>query len=398
MHSPLVACLAAKIRRANCSGSKNLETGNQFILTSSSPVCNKIQRFANWLKLYQGISKYAQSHKPQGCVQEASLACPTTNLPTKPPRTMYSTRLSRHKRSVHCRVCAAGLEHRNCFIPPNTFTRGPSITMPTSSPREGAPNLSPQHLHHHHHHSSLLHTDLQPPPSPRTHRALRRLQSAHTLGAKAASQGSLISQQYREALHRNASPVRSSQAAAAAPSPTSGGTATTANTTTTPAAGSIRHHQQPHRGRANSDAIAPMMHQMNVVGATRRTGVSKPVFSHGHLSLQQIIREGPTDGDFIGALESARWKVVDEGVKSAEDGMVSSAKISKSLATVLHFVFFSWLTKSPHTTTVYSSNLCLARSPRRPHHAYRRLPRSHSPRCVAGLRQDPQRHFSHTHH
>lgn len=61
---------------------------------------------------------------------------------------------------------------------------------------------------------------------------------------------------------------------------------------------------------------------MNVVTASKRAGAKKPVFSHGHLSLQQIIREGPTDGDFLGALESARWKVIDGGVKSAEDGMV----------------------------------------------------------------------------
>src|SRR6478735_665719 len=40
-------------------------------------------------------------------------------------------------------------------------------------------------------------TQLQAPPSPRTHRALRRLQSAHTLGARAREQAtpSLISQQ-----------------------------------------------------------------------------------------------------------------------------------------------------------------------------------------------------------
>jgi multidrug efflux pump subunit AcrA (membrane-fusion protein) len=41
-----------------------------------------------------------------------------------------------------------------------------------------------------------------------------------------------------------------------------------------------------------------------------------------HLTLQQIVRDGPTDGDYVGALETARWKVIDEGVKAAEDGMV----------------------------------------------------------------------------
>lgn len=184
--------------------------------------------------------------------------------------------------------------------------------MPTSPSREGN---NPQH-------SSLIHTDLQPPPSPRTHRALRRLQSAHTLGAKAASQGSLISQHYRDALHRNASPVRNpNPQAVAAASGGDGGGAGSPATTPTATAGLVPAQKQT-RGRANSDAISPMMHQMNSVGATRRLGISKPVFSHGHLSLQQIIRDGPKDGDFIGALESARWKVVDEGVKAAEDGMV----------------------------------------------------------------------------
>lgn len=199
--------------------------------------------------------------------------------------------------------------------------------MPTSPSREGT--LPPPQQHH----SSLIHTDLQPPPSPRTHRALRRLQSAHTLGAKAASHGSLISQHYRDALHRNASPVRNSQVVGSSAAPAVGGNGEGSNgsgaRTATPTATS-------HRGRANSDAISPMMHQMNSVGAARRTGISKPVFSHGHLSLQQIIKEGPNDGDFIGALESARWKVVDEGVKSAEDGMVCLSPPIESIEQTTH--------------------------------------------------------------
>lgn len=62
--------------------------------------------------------------------------------------------------------------------------------------------------------------------------------------------------------------------------------------------------------------------QMSAAAGTKRTGLKKPVFSHGHLSLQQIFRDGPSDGDYLGALESARWKVIDEGIKSADDGMV----------------------------------------------------------------------------
>ncbi|KAF4964291.1 hypothetical protein FSARC_7786, partial [Fusarium sarcochroum] len=149
-------------------------------------------------------------------------------------------------------------------------------------------------------------TQLQAPPSPRTHRALRRLQSAHSLGARARDQNtpSLISQQRLRDSQRNASPTRSSAAQGAG----SGGFSQSIN-------------RSPQRGRANSDATPPLVHQMNVVTASKRAGSKKPVFSHGHLSLQQIMREGPRDGDFLGALESARWKVIDEGVKSAEDGM-----------------------------------------------------------------------------
>lgn len=168
-------------------------------------------------------------------------------------------------------------------------------------------------------------TELQAPPSPRTHRALRRLQSAHALGARAAitPSPSLISQQ-RRAEQRNSSPTRD--------------------------------NRSPQRGRANSDATLPLLQPVSSVAVSRRSGLKKPVFSHGHLSLQQIIREGPTDGDFLGALESARWKVIDEGVKSAEDGMVSFAYPRPSLWNST----FVWL--SPLTlVSVNPSHLCLAR-------------------------------------
>lgn len=177
--------------------------------------------------------------------------------------------------------------------------------MPSPARDPPIPSLNP----------SLL-PELQAPPSPRTHRALRRLQSAHTLGndarAQAAAGGvslmslglglsanppSLLSKQRsRERQQRNASPTRSTGVVA-----------------------------PRGRGRANSDATPPLVHQMNVLTAAKRSGSGKPVFSHGHLTLQQIVRDGPTDGDYVGALETARWKVIDEGVKAAEDGMVRFA-------------------------------------------------------------------------
>jgi cell cycle arrest protein BUB2 len=157
--------------------------------------------------------------------------------------------------------------------------------------KESIPNLPPP-----------ITTELQAPPSPRTHRALRRLQSAHSLGAKAANPPSLISQQrLREQqqqqqqqlhhhLHRNGSPVRRDLSAG--------------------------NNRSPQRGRANSDA--PIVHHLSSLAAKRkRTNAA----ANG-LSLQQLLRDGPPDGDVAGALESARVKILDEGIRSDSDGMV----------------------------------------------------------------------------
>ncbi|GJN73165.1 hypothetical protein PLICBS_007241 [Purpureocillium lilacinum] len=173
----------------------------------------------------------------------------------------------------------------NQAAPPPTSSSPATTATSTSSIQQQSATAIPA-AHHV--------TDLQPPPSPRTHRALRRLQSAHTLGAaRSLNQPSLISQQRRD-LQRGSSPTRDPGAS----------------------------NRSPHRGRANSDATPPPIHHLSAVAASaKRSGLKKPVFSHGHLTLQQIIRDGPNDGDFVGALESARWKVIDEGIKSAEDGM-----------------------------------------------------------------------------
>lgn len=40
------------------------------------------------------------------------------------------------------------------------------------------------------------------------------------------------------------------------------------------------------------------------------------------MSLQQLIKEGPIDGDAVEALGMARRKVLSEGIKSDSDGMV----------------------------------------------------------------------------
>lgn len=123
------------------------------------------------------------------------------------------------------------------------------------------------------------------PPSPRTHRALRRLQSAHALGQ--SSQPSLISQQHKHVLLRNPSPVRGAAAA------------------------------QHTRTRSNSDAT-----NMTAKAPAARRPVMKQVAADA-LPLDRLIREGPPDGNLTEALDSVRLKILDQGIKSDTDGMVS---------------------------------------------------------------------------
>ena len=139
-----------------------------------------------------------------------------------------------------------------------------------------------------------------PPPSPRTHRALRKLQSAHNLGAAArgAGQPSLISQQ-RLLLHqeKNVSPNRRRASG-----------------------------RSPQRNRSSSDAASQLsLAQSAAMSLQRqqRTALSKTSSAADGMSLERLIREGPPDGDAKGALESTRFKILDQGIKADGDGMVS---------------------------------------------------------------------------
>ncbi|EKD19330.1 uncharacterized protein L3040_009229 [Drepanopeziza brunnea f. sp. 'multigermtubi'] len=138
-----------------------------------------------------------------------------------------------------------------------------------------------------------LHPPAQPPslsnpPSPRTHRALRRLQSAHTLGQ--SNQPSLISQQHNQ-VQRNTSPVK----------------------------GAAASHQHT-RGRSHSDANS-MTVPPGLAGGRRPVIKKSPAADA--LSLDRLIREGPPDKDLIGSLDSVRLKILDQGIKSDTDGMSS---------------------------------------------------------------------------
>ncbi len=132
------------------------------------------------------------------------------------------------------------------------------------------------------------------PLSPRTHRTLRRLNSAHTLGA--SNRPSLIAQQRQQqqlispynSLRKKDSPEIS--------------TAT----------------QNHNRVRSNSDASGTKELAQGL--KKQNSGLMRKASEHA--SLDRIVRDGPGQ-DMGNALDSMRLKILDQGIKSDGDGMSS---------------------------------------------------------------------------
>ncbi|KFX88959.1 hypothetical protein V495_05680 [Pseudogymnoascus sp. VKM F-4514 (FW-929)] len=143
-------------------------------------------------------------------------------------------------------------------------------------------------------HAPTLIPAIQAPPSPRTHRTLRRLNSAHTLGS---SKPSLISQQRLQQTTQSSQSLRPKDQP---PLPTTS------------------HVHQ--RTRSNSDVTTVSTHGAGLAGR-KQISTKKPVGTET-LSLDRLIREGP-DRDLTGALDATRLKILDQGIKSDSDGMSS---------------------------------------------------------------------------
>ena len=184
---------------------------------------------------------------------------------------------------------------------------------------------------------------LHPPPSPGSHRTLRRLQSAHSLGAKAAAQPSLISQQrlqlqQRQQIQQPQLQHQHQQQLQHQPQPQFQNLNQHLQRLPPPLPPQPRRHastnRSPQRGRANSDAPPiPNAAQFNPAAmtaatTTRRSALSKRSLAADAMSLERLLRDGPPDGDVEGALESTRLKILDQGIRSDGDGMVSNPRLS----------------------------------------------------------------------
>ncbi|KAL1902828.1 CDC16 protein [Sporothrix stenoceras] len=188
-------------------------------------------------------------------------------------------------------------------------------------------------------------SSLYPPPSsPSGPRTLRKLQSAHNLGAKANSNNlpSMISQQrllQQQQLHlhhqqqaqqqlqsiqaqqqRSSSPVRRNISNTATIGTLTSGNVSSSNNT------SSSINRSPQRGRANSDATSIQQ----ISAAASANASRRPLLGRSPaldaLSIDRLVRDGPPDGDVVGALNNLRWKILETGIKSDSDGM-SSARI-----------------------------------------------------------------------
>lgn len=214
---------------------------------------------------------------------------------------------------------------------------------------------------------------LHPPLSPGTHRVIRRLQSAHSLGAKAASQPSLISQQRlqqqqlhqqhyeqgqlpppRQALHHKYS---AQQLTSLGPQPRP----------PSPTRRNVSVNRSP-RGRANSDAPFSLSQQFGPAGSAmgKRSALNRRSLAADSMSLDKLLRDGPPNGDIDGALESARYKILDQGIKADSDGMVSPlasfsmcASSSRIGTDLIHAVFAPYLRLVDPAECACSGNRCL---------------------------------------
>ncbi|KAI1157161.1 rab-GTPase-TBC domain-containing protein [Nemania diffusa] len=152
---------------------------------------------------------------------------------------------------------------------------------------------------------SSLSVELQSPLTPRTQRTLRKLQSAHNLGAASkitSSSSTVLTQQKLRDVHsRDISPTRRQAL-----------------------------NRSPQRHRANSDASGSA-NPPNLRAASssaslhaKRAALNRTPSAADTLSLDRLVREGPPDDDVSGALAAMRFKVLDQGIKSDTDGMSSS--------------------------------------------------------------------------
>jgi cell cycle arrest protein BUB2 len=197
-------------------------------------------------------------------------------------------------------------------------------------------------------------TTFNTPPSPQAHRSLRRLQSAsnlHVASSRAhqnSSQSGLITQQRQNQQDEQQQYQQTNDG---------GGSFS-------PFQKDLQHISHG-RSRSNSDAAVMSITSTGPLG--RRQAVGRKIVAADALSLDRLIREGPPDGDVASALSSTRLKILDQGIKSDNDGMVgrSPRLICRSELTSIVLVKDLHLAHSPERTSPFDGYLSVSDPSRR---------------------------------
>ncbi|CAK7564259.1 MAG: CDC16 protein [Sporothrix epigloea] len=160
------------------------------------------------------------------------------------------------------------------------------------------------------------------PSSPSGHRILRKLQSAHNLGAKVnstnptsmTSHQRLLQQQHLQ-LHHQQQAQQQLQSIQAQQQRSSSPVRRNFSGT---------NNRSLQRVRANSDATNNQQITAPASANTSRRPLLGRSPALDALSIDRLIRDGPPDGDVASALNNLRWKILEMGIKSDSDGMSST--------------------------------------------------------------------------
>jgi hypothetical protein len=202
------------------------------------------------------------------------------------------------------------------------------------------------------------------PPSPRTMRTLRKIQSHQVLSSSGAVNTTAAttqpSQQPKFALNSGNPSVS--------------------------AATRARAHRRP---RSNSDAAARETAATSPV-PTQRRPARKTGSGVGlkRSMLESLLRDGPQNGKTAESLQELKYLVLSSRVDADGDGMVGDIPRLEITMDML----------TPGLIPVTIPNIPLACPARYPPSLYRQLPRPHPPGRLPSLYKDPQRHIPHIGH
>jgi cell cycle arrest protein BUB2 len=164
---------------------------------------------------------------------------------------------------------------------------------------------------------------MNPTPSPAPHRALRRLQSAHALGSS-ENRENRTNAQALPTTHNRQNTAHQTQLSQQPPHNSVQQPHKELTGASSPSQGHQTEPSSNSQKRIRSNSDASVLGGTNGGSATKDAAPGKSNGSAEIVSLDRLIRDGPARGDLTAALDTTRLKILDQGIKSDSDGMVSA--------------------------------------------------------------------------